>query len=100
MPRASGKTYAADKRTAELRQLRQVIFNTTRMTALMLLLAVGSACIPLVMRLVMQLPELGLVFGFLLIAVVLHSININRSARQLRNAINAAERSAQRTMVA
>ncbi|MBB5866591.1 hypothetical protein [Xanthomonas sp. 3058] len=89
-----------DKQTAELRQLHKTIFNTTYMTALMLLLAVGATCIPLLMRLVMQLPELGLVFGFLLIAVVLHSANINRSARQLRNAITAAERSAQRTMAA
>ncbi|MEQ7420815.1 hypothetical protein ABQE70_14785 [Xanthomonas campestris pv. campestris] len=88
------------KQTAELKQLRQTIFNTTGMTALMLLLAVGAACIPLVMHLVVQLPELGLVFGFLLIAVVLHSANINRSARQLRNSLTAAEMSAQCTIVA
>ncbi|MBB4131106.1 hypothetical protein [Xanthomonas sp. 3075] len=84
------------KHTAELRQLRQTIFNTTGMTVLMLPLTVSAACLPLVM----QLPELGLVFGFLLIAVVLHSANINRSARQLRDAITAAERSAQRTIAA
>ncbi|MEA9609029.1 hypothetical protein QY702_22060 [Xanthomonas campestris pv. plantaginis] len=36
-----------DKQTAELRQLRQVIFNMTCMTALILLLAVGSARISL-----------------------------------------------------
>ncbi|CAD7385003.1 hypothetical protein XCY_003461 [Xanthomonas arboricola pv. juglandis] len=80
-----------DKQTAELRQLRLTIFNTTGMTALMLLLAAGAACIPLVMPLLIKLPELGLVLGFLLIAVILHSANINRSARQLRDAITAAE---------
>ncbi|WP_238691831.1 hypothetical protein [Xanthomonas arboricola] len=87
-----------DKQTTELRQLRQTIFNTAGMTALMLLLTVGAACTPLVMPLVMQLPELGLVFCVLLVTLVLHSANINRSASQLRDAITAAEWSAQCTM--
>ncbi|EGD18424.1 hypothetical protein [Xanthomonas hortorum] len=94
------KLRSQGKQTAELRQLRQIIFNTTGMTVLMLMLTVGAACLPLVMRLVMQLPELGLVFAFLLILVVLHSANINRSARQLGDAITAAERSARCTMAA
>ncbi|MCC5071860.1 hypothetical protein [Xanthomonas campestris] len=89
-----------DKRTAELRQLRQTIFNTTGMTVLILPLAVIAACIPLMMRLVMQLPEFGLVFGFQLIAVVLHSCSINRSAGRLHDSITAAERSAQCTLAA
>ncbi|MEA9563841.1 MULTISPECIES: hypothetical protein [unclassified Xanthomonas] len=83
-----------DKQTADMRQLRQTIFNTAGMTALMLLLTVGAACTPLVM----QLPELGLVFCVLLVTLVLHSANINRSASQLRDAITAAEWSAQCTM--
>lgn len=95
-----GKLRSQGKQTPELRQLLQTIFNTAGMTALMLLLAVGAACIPFLMRLVMQLPELGLVFGFLLIALVSHSANINRNARRLRDPITAAERSAQRTMAA
>ncbi|MEA9491767.1 hypothetical protein, partial [Xanthomonas campestris] len=97
---AWGKLRNQGKQTPELRQLLQTIVNTAGMSALMLLLAVGAACIPFLMRLVMQLPELGLVFGFLLIALVSHSANINRDARRLRDPITAAERSAQRTMAA
>ncbi|MFC0156296.1 hypothetical protein ACFFJ4_22805 [Xanthomonas dyei] len=94
------KLRSQDKRTAELRQLRQTIFNTSGMTVLMLLLAVIAACIPSMMRLVMQLPEFGLVFGFQLIAVVLHSCSINRSAGRLRDSVTAAERSAKCTLAA
>ncbi|MCD0256740.1 hypothetical protein JWH11_00885 [Xanthomonas melonis] len=80
-----------DKRSAKLRQLSQTIFS---ITALMLLLAVIAAHIPLMMRLVMQLPELWLVFGFQLITAVLHSCSINHDAGRLRDPITVDERSA------
>ncbi|MCD0244407.1 hypothetical protein [Xanthomonas melonis] len=58
-----------------------------------------AAYIPLLMRFVVQLPEIRLIFGFLLMARVLQSANIDYSAGRRHNSIATAERSAWDTMV-
>ena len=88
------------KNTFELKQLRQGIVSATAMTGLMFLLAVGAACVPAVMKIIRQIPEFGVVFALMIIALLIHGININRTCRRLTDSVTAAQRAAQRTMAA
>ncbi|MCL1528646.1 hypothetical protein [Xanthomonas nasturtii] len=88
------------KNTSELKQLRQGIVSATAMTGLMFLLAVGAACVPAVMKIIRQIPEFGVVFALMIIALLIHGININRTCRRLTDSVTAAQRAAQRTMAA
>lgn len=88
------------KNTSELKQLRQGIVSATAMTGLMFLLAVGAACVPAVMEIIRQIPEFGVVFALMIIALLIHGININRACRRLTDSVTAAQRAAQRTMAA
>ncbi|MFB9037035.1 hypothetical protein [Xanthomonas arboricola] len=88
------------KNTCELKQLRQGIVSATAMTGLMFLLAVGAACVPAVMKIIRQIPEFGVVFALMIIALLIHGININRTCRRLTDSVTAAQRAAQRTMAA
>ncbi|MCC8535824.1 hypothetical protein ACDH70_02680 [Xanthomonas axonopodis pv. poinsettiicola] len=94
------KLQAEGKHTEELKQLRQVIVSATAMTLLMLMLAVAAACIPFVMDIIREIPEFGVVFAVMLIALLIHRININRICGRLANSMTAAQRSAKRTMAA
>lgn len=94
------KLQAEGKNTEELKQLRQVIVSATAMTLLMLMLAVAAACIPLVMDVMREIPEFGIVFAIMLIAFLIHRVNINRICGRLANSMTAAQRSAKRTMAA
>ncbi|MCE4338909.1 MULTISPECIES: hypothetical protein [Xanthomonas] len=94
------KLQAEGKHTEELKQLRQVIVSATAMTLLMLMLAVAAACIPFVMDIIRKIPEFGVVFAVMLIALLIHRVNVNRICERLANSMTAAQRSAQRTMAA
>ncbi|ASK92295.1 hypothetical protein KWH04_20920 [Xanthomonas campestris pv. trichodesmae] len=94
------KLQAERKYTEELKQLRQVIVSATAMTLLMLMLAVAAACIPFVMNVMREIPEFGVVFAIMLIALLIHRVNINRVCGRLANSMTAAQRSAKRTMAA
>ncbi|KCX01568.1 hypothetical protein DK27_07710 [Xanthomonas arboricola pv. pruni] len=74
--------------------------STTAMTGLMFLLAVGAACVPAVMEIIRQIPEFGVVFALMIIALLIHGININRACRRLTDSVTAAQRAAQRTIAA
>ncbi|GAE49006.1 hypothetical protein XPR_1720 [Xanthomonas arboricola pv. pruni MAFF 301420] len=91
---------AEGKPTEELKQLRQVIVSATAMTLLMLMLAVAAACIPFVMDVMREIPEFGVVFAIMLIASLIHRVNINRICGRLANSMTAAQRSAKRTVAA
>ncbi|KGT57218.1 MULTISPECIES: hypothetical protein [Xanthomonas] len=94
------KLQAEGKHTEELKQLRQVIASATVMTLLMLMLAVAAACIPLVMDVMREIPEFGVVFAIMLIALLIHRVNINRICGRLTDSIMAAKHAAYRTMAA
>ncbi|WP_372376255.1 hypothetical protein ACDI35_07965 [Xanthomonas axonopodis pv. cajani] len=94
------KLQAEEKHTEELKQLRQVIVSGTAMTLLMFMLAVAAACIPFVMNVMREIPEFGVVFAIMLIALLIHRVNINRICGRLANSMTAAQRSAKRTMAA
>ncbi|MDV2449528.1 hypothetical protein [Xanthomonas hortorum] len=94
------KLQAEEKNTEELKQLRQVIVSATAMTLLMFMLAVAAACIPFVMNIIREIPEFGVVFAVMLIALLIHRVNINRICGRLANSVTAAQRSAKRTMAA
>ncbi|WP_095094101.1 hypothetical protein [Pseudomonas sp. Irchel 3A5] len=94
------KLQAEEKHTEELKQLRQVIVSATAMTLLMFMLAVAAACVPFVMDVMREIPEFGVVFAIMLIALLIHRVNINRICGRLANSIAAAQRSAKRTMAA
>ncbi|PPU70505.1 hypothetical protein XcuCFBP2542_18650 [Xanthomonas cucurbitae] len=94
------KLQTAEKHTEEARQLRQAIVSATAMTLLMFMLAVAAACVPFVMSVVSEVPEFDLVFAVMLIALLIHRVNINRVCSRLTDSITAAQRAAQRTMTA
>ncbi|KGT57215.1 MULTISPECIES: hypothetical protein [Xanthomonas] len=94
------KLQAEGKHTEELKQLRQVIVSATAMTLLMFMLAVAAACIPFVMDIIREIPEFGVVFAVMLIALLIHRVNINRICGRLTDSITAAKRAAQRTVAA
>ncbi|MEB1632523.1 hypothetical protein [Xanthomonas campestris] len=94
------KLHAEGKQTSELKQLQRVIVSGTTMTLLMFLLAVIAACVPPLMKIMTQVPEFGVVFALMLVALLLHNVNINRICRLLTDAITAAQQAAQRTMAA
>ncbi|KKY07154.1 hypothetical protein QSH39_010625 [Xanthomonas arboricola pv. corylina] len=94
------KLQANGKNTCELKQLRRGIVNATAMTGLMFLLAVGAACVPVVMKIIRQIPEFGVVFALMIIALLIHGININRACRRLTDSVTAAKHAAHRTMAA
>ncbi|MCE4373441.1 hypothetical protein [Xanthomonas hortorum] len=94
------KLQAEGKPTEELKQLRQVIVSATAMTLLMFMLAVAAACVPYVMDVMKKFPEFGVVFAIMLIALLIHRVNINRICERLANSMAAAQRSAKRTMAA
>ncbi|MCC8535819.1 hypothetical protein ACDH70_02705 [Xanthomonas axonopodis pv. poinsettiicola] len=94
------KLQAEEKHTQELTQLSQVIVNAIAMTLLMFMLAVAVACVPFAMNVMRQIPEVGLVFAIMLIALSLHRININRICSRLTDSMTAAQRAAQRTLAA
>lgn len=52
------------------------------------------------MKIMTQVPEFGVVFALMLVALLLHNVNINRICRLLTDAITAAQQAAQRTMAA
>ncbi|UQQ12585.1 hypothetical protein [Xanthomonas arboricola] len=94
------KLQAEGKHTEELKQLRKVIVSAAAMTLLMLMLAVAAACIPFVMDTIWEIPEFGVVFAAMLIALLIHRVNINRICGRLTDSITAARRAAQRTVAA
>ncbi|MCC4615279.1 hypothetical protein LL972_04440 [Xanthomonas campestris pv. asclepiadis] len=73
------KTMQAEgKQTVELKQLRRIMVAATAMTLLMFMLALAAACVPFVMKVIQQIPEFGVVFAIMLIALLLHRVYINR----------------------
>ncbi|KGE52723.1 hypothetical protein WCN79_14685 [Xanthomonas axonopodis pv. vasculorum] len=86
----------AGKNTQELTQLRQVIVNVM----LMLMLAVAAVCIPFVMDIMKGITEVDMVFAIMLIALLIHRVNINRICSRLTDSMTAAQRAAQRTLAA
>ncbi|CAD2254529.1 hypothetical protein X12_001106 [Xanthomonas arboricola] len=94
------KLRVEEKKTNELKQLRQGIVSAAGVTALMFLLAVGAACVPAVMNIIREMPEFGMVFALMIIALLIHGININRACRRLADSVTAAKRAARRTMAA
>ena len=94
------KLRVEEKKTYELKQLRQGIVSAAGVTALMFLLAVGAACVPAVMKIIREIPEFGMVFDLMIIALLIHGININRACRRLTDSVTAAKHAAHRTMAA
>ncbi|GAE48980.1 hypothetical protein XPR_1888 [Xanthomonas arboricola pv. pruni MAFF 301420] len=52
------------------------------------------------MEIIRQIPEFGVVFALMIIALLIHGININRACRRLTDSVTAAQRAAQRTIAA
>jgi hypothetical protein len=88
------------KRTTELRQLCRVILGAIGTTVLMALLTVAAACAPLAIKGVMQVPECGLIFIFMIVAIALHGANINRTCGLVSDSVLAAHRASKHTTAA
>lgn len=88
------------KRTAELRRLSRVILGAIGTTLLMALLTIGAACAPLAIMPVMQVPECGLIFIFMIVAISLHGANINRTFGRVSDSLVAAQRASRHTTAA
>ncbi|OOX17453.1 hypothetical protein Xbuh_02145 [Xanthomonas axonopodis pv. bauhiniae] len=100
--RASGiwkHLQSGGKSTVQLKQLRATIFSATGTTVLMVLLTIAAATVPISLNVVMRVPESGSLFILLVVALLLHSVNIKRVCGRLAEAITAAQQAAQHTLV-
>ncbi|MFN6508183.1 hypothetical protein ISN34_04060 [Xanthomonas translucens pv. translucens] len=87
------------KRTAESKQLWKSIWSLMIATMFMLPLTIGAFALPISLSVVMRVPETGTLFAFLIVALLMQRINIQRACRQLTKEIPAAQQAAQRTLV-
>jgi len=94
------KLRSEGKHTAELTQLRAIIVNAIAMTLLLLALATAAAYPPFLMRIMTEIPEFGTLSGIGPGIVLLHRINLSRLCSRFTEAMTAAQRAAERTMVA
>ncbi|MFC6839680.1 hypothetical protein [Xanthomonas theicola] len=88
------------KHTAQSKQLRRSIRSVTGVTVLMLLPAIAASALPIALPVVIRVPEVGMVFVFLIGALLMHRITIRHACQRLAEAIPAAQQAAQRTLVA
>jgi hypothetical protein len=77
-----------------------MILGAIGTTLLMALLAIGAACVPLAIMPVMQVPECGLIFIFMILAISLHGANINRTFGRVSDSLVAAQRASKHTTAA